>query len=213
MKKARLIAIVLLALVMVLALGLTAACEKHECQHVCPTCGKCTSDCTDPACADKCPGHEPEHEQPTITVNPAAVEIYAGDEIDLMFGVTAKDENGQAVTVIISDDDDFDADVEGTYTITYSATDANGLTATATRTVTVNKALSALNLEVQLNRLGESKWQGNVISFANRLYVEISADTTVDTAESGVWKNVSDAEVTLSVGGGTVFLRYLTPTA
>lgn len=202
MKKARLIAIVLLALVMVLALGLTAACEKHECQHVCPTCGKCTSDCTDPACADKCPGHEPEHEQPTITVNPAAVEIYAGDEIDLMFGVTAKDENGQAVTVIISDDDDFDADVEGTYTITYSATDANGLTATATRTVTVNKALSALNLEVQLNRLGESKWQGNVISFANRLYVEISADTTVDTAESGVWKNVSDAEVTLSVGGG-----------
>ena len=141
------------------------------------------------------------------------MEIYAGDEIDLMFGVTAKDENGQAVTVIISDDDDFDADVEGTYTITYSATDANGLTATATRTVTVNKALSALNLEVQLNRLGESKWQGNVISFANRLYVEISADTTVDTAESGVWKNVSDAEVTLSVGGGTVFLRYLTPTA
>ncbi|MCI8612598.1 MAG: carbohydrate-binding protein [Clostridia bacterium] len=33
----------------------------HECAHVCEDCGKCTdADCTDPACADKCEGHQPE---------------------------------------------------------------------------------------------------------------------------------------------------------
>ncbi len=32
---------------------------KHECKHVCETCGGCTSDCTDPVCtAKKCPGHD-----------------------------------------------------------------------------------------------------------------------------------------------------------
>ena len=30
----------------------------HECGHKCAECGKCTSDCTDPACADKCKGHK-----------------------------------------------------------------------------------------------------------------------------------------------------------
>ncbi len=30
----------------------------HTCQHVCPTCGKCTdANCNDPVCADKCQGH------------------------------------------------------------------------------------------------------------------------------------------------------------
>lgn len=30
----------------------------HECGHKCAECGKCTSDCADPACADKCQGHK-----------------------------------------------------------------------------------------------------------------------------------------------------------
>lgn len=52
--------IVILILVAVFALSLLAACaeNKHECQHVCEICGGCTSDCTDPACADKCQGHD-----------------------------------------------------------------------------------------------------------------------------------------------------------
>lgn len=29
----------------------------HVCNHVCPTCGLCTSDCPDPVCAAKCNGH------------------------------------------------------------------------------------------------------------------------------------------------------------
>lgn len=40
-----------------------AACDPtpapHECAHVCVTCGKCTdATCTDPVCAEKCPGHD-----------------------------------------------------------------------------------------------------------------------------------------------------------
>lgn len=55
-----------LALVMALAMvfsfaSLFGACgekKQHTCEHVCEVCGKCTSDCTDPVCADKCEGHE-----------------------------------------------------------------------------------------------------------------------------------------------------------
>lgn len=57
MKKTMKLVSVILVLLFVATFALTA-CQKHECQHVCPICGKCTSDCTDPVCADKCPGHE-----------------------------------------------------------------------------------------------------------------------------------------------------------
>ena len=33
--------------------------EVHECADVCETCGKCTSECTDEVCTEKCSGHEP----------------------------------------------------------------------------------------------------------------------------------------------------------
>ena len=202
MKKTKLIVAVLLAVVMVLALGLVA-CDKHECEHVCPICGKCTDpDCTDPVCADKCPGHEVQHAAPQISVNPTEIEINAGDEIDLMFGVTVTDAEDDNPTLIIFDDDDFDADTEGVYTITYKATNKFGLEATATRTVTVNQALSALALEVRQNLLGEAKWEGETISFKHSLYVELSADTDYDVARSGVFHNTSDGEIVLNVAGG-----------
>ncbi len=41
----------------ILVIALLAGCtpaEEHKCQHVCDVCGKCTSDCTDKACSDKC---------------------------------------------------------------------------------------------------------------------------------------------------------------
>ena len=57
MKKTMKLVSVILVLLFVATFALTA-CQKHECQHVCPICGKCTSDCTDPVCADKCPGHD-----------------------------------------------------------------------------------------------------------------------------------------------------------
>lgn len=47
---------------------------EHECEHVCPECGKCLDpDCDDPACADKCPGHEQEPVDPT-PVDPTPVD-------------------------------------------------------------------------------------------------------------------------------------------
>ncbi len=47
---------------------------EHECQHQCPTCGKCTSDCDDPACAEKCPGHESADDKGKTQDNPLTVE-------------------------------------------------------------------------------------------------------------------------------------------
>lgn len=41
-------------LAIVLLAGCSAGKTQHKCGHVCPTCGKCMSDCTDDACAQKC---------------------------------------------------------------------------------------------------------------------------------------------------------------
>ncbi len=174
----------------------------HTCESKCSTCGLCLdSTCTEDVCANKCQGHgsdTPEGTTPVITVVPETLEINAGDEIDLMFGVTVTDTGDDEVRVIIEDDDDFDAEVEGTYTITYVAENKYGNTATATRTVIVNKALSALSLEVQLNRLGESKWQGNILSFKNKEFITLNASATLDK-QSGVFYNASSSEITLTV--------------
>ena len=48
----------------------------------------------------------------TITVTPDTIEIYAGDDYDLMFGVTV--DNADA-TLRISDSGDFDETTPGTY--------------------------------------------------------------------------------------------------
>lgn len=59
---------VMVAVVVVMLFGIFAtACsggKEHVCEHVCPICGLCTDpDCDDPACAEKCQGHEaPQHE-------------------------------------------------------------------------------------------------------------------------------------------------------
>lgn len=60
MKKTKLLAAALLAVTMTASAGALAACnntDEHKCGHVCPTCQKCTSDCTDEVCKDKCEGH------------------------------------------------------------------------------------------------------------------------------------------------------------
>ena len=174
----------------------------HECESVCAECGKCTdADCTESACAEKCEGHVVAT-TPVISVVPEELEINAGEEIDLMFGVTVSDEGDESPKLIIEDDDGFDANVEGVYTITYLAMNKFGVQATATRKVTVNKALSALTLEVQANRLGETKWQGTLLNFKNAEYVELNGSKTYDYAVSGVFHNNTSSEITLSIGGG-----------
>ena len=150
----------------------------HKCESVCEECGKCTdADCTESVCAEKCEGHVAAT-TPVISVVPAELEINAGEDIDLMFGVTVSDEGDPDVKVIIQDSQDFDSNVQGTYVITYAAKNKFGNIATATRTVVVNKALSALSLEVQKNLLGENKWQGTTINFKNAEYVVLNASAT-----------------------------------
>ena len=215
MKKTRLLTV--LAMVLALTLCLSACVKDpapgtstpskgtepaHVCQHECPVCGKCTDpDCKDEVCQDKCPGHEEEN-LPEIKVNPETLEINAGDEIDLLFGVSVTDSTDENPRLIILDDDGFDAEVEGVYTITYKAINKDNKEATATRTITVLKARSSVTLEVRENKLGENKWQGKLISFKNQLYVELTGSAAYDQALSGVFHNNSNEEITLSVSGG-----------
>ena len=184
-------------------------CQGHEqtpghvCESKCDECGKCTdAACTESVCADKCQGHQTEATTPVISVIPPEVEINAGDDIDLMFGVSVTDEGDPDVRVIIEDDNDFDATVEGEYTITYKAINKFGNEATATRKVTVLPALSALNLEVRKNLLGENKWVGNILGFENKLYVTLTGDKVYDVAVSGVFYNSSSESIVLSIAGG-----------
>ena len=206
MKKSRLLALIALVLVMTLMFVMTS-CKKdeHECQNVCEECGKCTNaDCTEDACAEKCPGHKPAEEKttPVITVEPSELEIYAGEEVELMFGVTVSDPGDTNPSLIIEDDGGFDADEEGVYTITYKAVNKFGVEATATRKITVLKAKSALVLAVKANLFGDTKWPaGPYLNFANALYQEITADTTINTITSGVFHNTSSAAVTLTIFG------------
>ena len=48
---------ILLAIILCFCLVASVACNTHTCQHKCDICGKCTSDCADPKCSDKCQGH------------------------------------------------------------------------------------------------------------------------------------------------------------
>ena len=206
MNKSKLLA--LLALAMALIVMMTS-CELlddilgHKCEHVCEECGKCLdAECAEEVCAEKCPGHVPYIAAPVITVEPAELEIYAGEEIDLMFGVSVSDENDENPTLIIEDDGGFDVDTEGVYTITYKAVNKDGRTATATRKITVLKAKSALVLEVKANLLGDNKWAaGPYLNFANALYQELTGNTVIESRVSGVFHNNTDAPITLTVFG------------
>ena len=148
-----------------------------------------------------CVNDTPVSKAPVIKVDPEVVEIYAGEEVDLLFGVSATDEVDKEVKVTVVDDGGFDSTVVGTYEITYKAVNSSNLEATAKRTIRVLAPLSQLTLEVRTNKLGEQKWQGTIISFKHDLYVELSEDTNL-TKQSGVFHNNTDHDITLSVEGG-----------
>ena len=148
-----------------------------------------------------CVNDTPVSKAPVIKVDPEVVEIYAGEEVDLLFGVSATDEVDKEVKVTVVDDGGFDSTVVGTYEITYKAVNSSNLEATAKRTIRVLAPLSQLTLEVRTNKLGEQKWQGTTINFKHDLYVELSEDTNL-TKQSGVFHNNTDHDITLSVEGG-----------
>ena len=51
--------------------------QKHTCKDVCYSCGKCTTDCTEEACAEKCEGCRPEYD--AIFPGEGSVSIEAED--------------------------------------------------------------------------------------------------------------------------------------
>lgn len=146
------------------------------------------------------------HTAPVITVNPKEMEIYAGEEIDLLFGVSAVDDEGNKVNVTIKDSNDIDESnpEEGVYTITYEAT-AFELTSTATRKITVLKELAPITLQARTEWEKPGKWEkGSTINFKHSNYYEVDEDTDFpeESAKriSGVWHNTSDHEIVVSVG-------------
>ena len=71
-KTAKVLLSLALCLCMVLSAGLTACGsngnnsgnggnKSHVCEHVCPECHKCLTDCEEVECVDKCQGHTPPH--------------------------------------------------------------------------------------------------------------------------------------------------------
>ena len=187
MKNTKKLMVVLLALMLVLSFTLAACGDKDPAgtttapQGSTPT----TSSKTDPT------------GKLTITVTPDTMEIYAGDSYDLMFGVSA--DNAEA-TVRILDAGDFDETTPGTYTITYEAS-LGEVKVTATRTVIVLEALSNLTLEVVKNNMTAGKWEGVLMNFKHADYHELDADFTTTEALTGVFKNTSDKDILVTIGG------------
>lgn len=67
MKKTKMLVALLLAVMLVLPMCFTACQDPHECKHVCPECGLCLdATCDDPACKDKCKGHEKPGPGPVV---------------------------------------------------------------------------------------------------------------------------------------------------
>ena len=134
------------AMVFTFASVLGACGTKHECGHVCEICQKCTSDCTDPVCKDKCQGHTVA---PTaITVNPATVSLKVGEKSakptltftpsDAAKTVSWKSENTAVATV--DNDGIITAVAAGNTKVTATSTVANTVKAEISVAVTAEPA-------------------------------------------------------------------------
>ena len=199
MKRTRVIISMLLALMLVLSFTL-AACGGDNGSNDQPTTtpsGNTQPSGTQPSGTKPSQSQTDPTGQLTLSVTPSELSIYAGEEIeDMLFGVKASNDEAK---VRISDDGDFDNETPGTYVITFEAT-LGDVKVTATRTIIVMNALSALAVEVRENILGENKWPGKLMTFKNEQYMELAADTEL-SARTGIFKNVSDQPIVLTVGG------------
>ena len=84
--------------------GETAPVEPvHECEHVCPECGKCTDgECGESVCAEKCEGHEPPVVDPIVNISNLAEGTTTGEELIAGTGISASagltiDANGKSI--------------------------------------------------------------------------------------------------------------------
>ena len=93
--------------------------QKHVCADTCAICGKCTTDCTESACADKCPGCRPEYdaiisdgrvviEAESLPIDKLVPETSAGVKIESFTGgqgIAAIKSGGYQTFTILPDKD------------------------------------------------------------------------------------------------------------
>ena len=190
MKRTRTIIGMLLALMLILSFTLTACGGNAD------NGGNSTPSVPGTSSTTK-PNNQGQGDKLELTVTPATVEMYAGDDLDILMGVVA---NLTGASVRVSDDGDFDAEVPGTYTITYEAI-LGDQKATATRTIVVLEALSNLTLEVVKNHMTAGKWEGVLMNFENAQYHALTADFSTTEALTGVFHNTSAQAITVTIGG------------
>ena len=190
MKRTRTIIGMLLALMLILSFTLTACGGNAD------NGGNSTPSVPGTSSTTK-PNNQGQGDKLELTVTPATVEMYAGDDLDILMGVVA---NLTGASVRVSDDGDFDAEVPGTYTITYEAI-LGDQKATATRTIVVMEALSNLTLEVVKNHMTAGKWEGVLMNFENAQYHALTADFSTTEALTGVFHNTSAQAITVTIGG------------
>ena len=83
--------------------GTTPPTPSHVCEHVCPTCGKCTDTaCTDPACADKCQGHSTAPVVKNVTYNFATSATKNGTELTATTALALFKNSSDASNVLTS---------------------------------------------------------------------------------------------------------------
>lgn len=119
-----------------------------------------------------------DESKPSDTIPPAFIDATdgklqpvthnAGDEIDLLEGLTVRDNvtADENIVIIVSDDGGYKADTAGTYTVTIEAKDEAGNTATVTVEVTV-KAVSSGKTIVLGDKMGFVLNQEDALSYTN----------------------------------------------
>ncbi|MBQ3067187.1 MAG: type II secretion system protein, partial [Clostridia bacterium] len=74
--------------------------QPHECESVCPDCGKCTNvECNETVCAEKCEGHACEHEGGTATCTQQATCTKCGQAYGDLADHVAEDTGNPDCTV------------------------------------------------------------------------------------------------------------------
>ncbi len=138
---------------------------------------------------------------PVVKAVPAEMTIHAGDEFELLIGVSVEDAYDENLQAIVSDDGGFDPEVQGVYTLTYSATNSKGKTGTATRTVTVEAPLPRFVLEVR--QALDPNWPDKEFMYFKNDQVITLEQTPEAAFEIGnyVFYNGSDQTVVVSVLG------------
>ena len=159
---------------------------KHECDHVCPDCGKCTSECNDPVCADKCKGHikvaeilvNTDDENDGTIANPRTLTVVQGSSAEFTYNIKPRDAENKKIDWTLG------TIADGAFT---AATEAKLTIADTGSKITVTAAADATGLVLQGKAADGSKTE---------VYVTITVEEyfPVTAIVSGNLKKVEDKD-------------------